>query len=57
MSMEGPSVASEPFQVRVAPATSFLPKLAALQLVDLMNGLIAEGSDRSLAWDGKGILP
>lgn len=48
---------SKPFQARVRLEKLFSPELAASQLVDVMDGLVAEDSGRCFAWDGEEILP
>ena len=43
---------SAPFQGNVAPGTLFAPDRAALQLLDVIDGLTPADSGRHLAWDG-----
>ena len=48
---------SKPFQGNVAPGGLFAPDRAAVQLLDVIDGLKAPGSGRLFAWDGAEIAP
>ncbi|WNO55057.1 SDR family NAD(P)-dependent oxidoreductase [Stakelama saccharophila] len=48
---------SEPFQANVAPGKLFEPDRAALQLLDVIDGLKPQDSGRLFAWDGEEIAP
>lgn len=48
---------SRPFQGNVAPGKLFPPDRAALQLLDVLDGLKPADSGRVFAWDGAEIAP
>lgn len=48
---------SKPFQANVAPGQLFDPSRAAVQLLDVIDGLGVKDSGNLLAWDGATILP
>lgn len=48
---------SRPFQGNVAPGHLFDPARAAVQLLDVVDGLRAADSGKIFAWDGTEILP
>ena len=43
---------SKPFQANVAPGKLFEPERAALQLLDVLEGLKVDDSGKMFAWDG-----
>ena len=48
---------SRPFQGNVAPGTLFDAERAALQLLDVIDGLKPADSGKLFAWDGSEIAP
>lgn len=48
---------SKPFQANVQPGHLFAPGRAAVQLLDVIDGLRAPDSGKVFAWDGVEILP
>ena len=48
---------SKPFQGNVGPGRLFAPDRAAVQLLDVIDGLKAPDSGRFFAWDGAEIAP
>ena len=48
---------SKPFQGNVTPGTLFTPDRAAVQLLDVIDGLKVTDSGRLFAWDGAEITP
>jgi NAD(P)-dependent dehydrogenase (short-subunit alcohol dehydrogenase family) len=48
---------SKPFQANVAPGQLFDPGRAAVQLLDVIDGLGVKDSGNLLAWDGSTIAP
>ena len=48
---------SRPFRGNVTPGTLFDPSRAAVQLLDVIDGLKAPDSGRHFAWDGAEIAP
>ena len=48
---------SQPFQGNVTPGTLFKPDRAAVQLLDVIDGLRAPDSGKLFAWDGVEITP
>jgi len=48
---------SQPFQGNVTPGTLFKPDRAAVQLLDVIDGLRAPDSGKLFAWDGAEITP
>ncbi len=48
---------SKPFQANVAPGQLFDPGRAAVQLLDVIDGLTVKDSGNVLAWDGTTIAP
>ena len=48
---------SKPFQANVAPGQLFDPARAAVQLLDVVDGLGVKDSGNLLAWDGSTIAP
>ena len=48
---------SQPFQGNVTPGTLFNPDRAAVQLLDVIDGLRAPDSGKLFAWDGVEITP
>jgi NAD(P)-dependent dehydrogenase (short-subunit alcohol dehydrogenase family) len=48
---------SRPFQAGVAPGQLFTPDRAAMQLLDVLDGLTPPQSGRLFAWDGAEIAP
>ena len=48
---------SKPFQGNVAPAKLFAPDRAAVQLLDVIDGLRLPDSGKLFAWDGSEIAP
>lgn len=48
---------SRPFQAGVAPGKLFAPDRAAVQLLDVLDGLSPAQSGRLFAWDGSEIAP
>ena len=48
---------SKPFQGNVGPGRLFAPDRAAVQLLDVIDGLKAPDSGRLFAWDGAEIAP
>lgn len=48
---------SKPFQGNVGPGRLFTPDRAAVQLLDVIDGLKAPDSGRLFAWDGTEIAP
>ncbi|QTD56191.1 SDR family NAD(P)-dependent oxidoreductase [Parasphingorhabdus cellanae] len=48
---------SEPFQSNVPPGKLFDPERAALQLLDVLDGLKPADSGKIFAWDGEEIKP
>lgn len=48
---------SAPFRGNVAAGTRFTPDRAAVQLLDLIDGLKAKDSGKLFAWDGEEIQP
>ena len=51
------SALSKPFQRNVAPGKLFDPERAALQLLDVIDGLRPADSGKIFAWDGSEIAP
>ena len=48
---------SAPFQANVKPGQLFAPDRAAVQLLDLLDGLKSADSGKLFAWDGSEIAP
>lgn len=48
---------SQPFQGNVAPGQLFAPDRAAVQLLDVLDGLKPSDTGRCFAWDGAEITP
>ena len=48
---------SRPFRGNAAPGTLFAPDRAAVQLLDLIDGLKAPDTGKHLAWDGAEVAP
>ncbi len=48
---------SRPFQANVAPGRLFKPDRAAVQLLDVIDGLRAPDSGKLFAWDGVEVAP
>lgn len=48
---------SQPFQANVAPGQLFSPDRAAVQLLDVLDGLKPSDTGRCFAWDGAEITP
>ena len=48
---------SKPFQANVKPGQLFAPDRAAVQLLDVLDGLKAADSGKLFAWDGQEIAP
>jgi NAD(P)-dependent dehydrogenase (short-subunit alcohol dehydrogenase family) len=48
---------SRPFQQQVAPGKLFTPDRAAVQLLDVIEGLKPKDSGKLFAWDGSEIQP
>ncbi|MBX9814494.1 MAG: short-chain dehydrogenase [Proteobacteria bacterium SG_bin5] len=48
---------SKPFQANVRPGQLFAPDRAAVQLLDLLDGLKSGDSGKLFAWDGQEITP
>ncbi|MDQ2892336.1 MAG: SDR family NAD(P)-dependent oxidoreductase [Pseudomonadota bacterium] len=48
---------SRPFQASVRPGTLFTPSRAAVQLLDVIDGLKAPDSGRVFDWEGKEVTP
>ena len=48
---------SKPFQTHVTPGTLLAPDRAALQLLDVIEGLKVKDSGKVFAWDGAEIAP
>ena len=48
---------SQPFQGNVAPGKLFAPDRAAVQLLDVIDGLKPGDSGKLFAWDGEAIKP
>jgi len=51
------TVLSKPFQANVTPGTLLVPDRAALQLLDVIEGLKVRDSGKVFAWDGAEIAP
>ena len=48
---------SKPFQTNVRPGSLFTPARAAMQLLDVLDGLKAPDSGRVFDWEGKEVTP
>ena len=51
------SALSKPFQTNLAPGSLLAPERAAMQLLDVIDGLKAPDSGRLFGWDGAEISP